>query len=176
MPITLSPSWRHILKTFWQVALLGGVVGLMFFGKNLADMSFGKIFKYWFLMGISTAILWLGNDYLTDLLSKYYSWIEYPVKRFFLSVFVTIAYTLLAFVFIVILFELSSGVKPFQLLESFSIIQVLPTLLITLFISLFPLSISVFSEADNHYLVVQNNLQLKVAVGESTGIGIWLGK
>lgn len=56
-------------------------------------------------------VLWKGNEFMSDLLNRYYSWIEAPVKRLIGGIFAHTVYTVIAIVCLFYLFELIPGVR-----------------------------------------------------------------
>lgn len=76
-------------------------------------------------------ILWKGNSFVTVLVDKYYSWLEYPVKRLIAGIIAHTSFTSLAVVCIFYLFEflLDISLGNIKYTLTFSIIA---TILITL--------------------------------------------
>ncbi|MBI3482268.1 MAG: histidine kinase, partial [Bacteroidetes bacterium] len=66
-------------------------------------------FRNYWLVGIFTSLvwiaLWIGNAHVADLVSKFFSWTEQPVKRFFWGLVSTLAYTLSAVYLLTITFN-----------------------------------------------------------------------
>jgi hypothetical protein len=90
------------------------------------------------MSGLATGLLWVGNAYLSEVFSKKISWIDAPVKRLIVSVAATLVYTFLVWWLITAAWP--APYKGFDLmrpLQGFEWNDFLPTLLITLFITIF---------------------------------------
>ena len=79
-------------------------------------------------------LLWRGNAILTDYMSSKISWIEHPGKRFVTGVLTTVAYTLLAVVAIIFVFDSLLGFTFSGDYRPTVVISVGLTLLISLFL------------------------------------------
>lgn len=90
------------------------------------------------LSGLATGLLWVGNGLMSDLLSKKISWIEAPVRRLLIAIAGTLAYTFLIWWFIATAWmTLEMGFDLMRPLREFRWSDFLPTLLITVFITIF---------------------------------------
>ncbi len=117
-----------ILATFGAVSLVQ-----TFFMCRSCTMfrSYLYVGAFTFAMWI---ILWRGNGILTDYLSEKISWIDHPGKRFVTGVFTTVAYTLLAVITLIFVFDELLGFNFGGDYKSTVIISVGVTLLISLFL------------------------------------------
>lgn len=124
-----------------RIAFVAGLVLVFLFGNPVALYQSGGWYLLWTLFwknGLATAIFWFGNGYLSDVLDRRFPWTEMPVKRLFLSLGLTIAYTALAFVFIMWAWSFEDfGWDFMAVLRSLRARHFIPTLLITFFISIF---------------------------------------
>lgn len=88
-------------------------------------------------VGIFTAIiwnlLWLGNGYASNLVSKKLSWTAQPVSRFIVGMIVTIVYTTIALFFVIFFYEYVLGYRFLSDLDEI----LWPSLVITTVVSLF---------------------------------------
>jgi LytS/YehU family sensor histidine kinase len=73
----------------------------------IPDGTFWLIVLFTFVMWI---VLWKGNAFLSELLSRMIPWIQFPVKRFVLGMVITISFTVLAVIILLALFEKGSGI------------------------------------------------------------------
>lgn len=126
---------KEYIKLFFAV-FLGAtiVIGLANYDPKMSGMAAYKIA----LSALATALLWVGNSSVTDILSDRYSWIKTPVFRLFITLLATLAITLIVWWFIVAIWDAPiSGFDAFRAFRNFSLSRFLPTLFITLFISIF---------------------------------------
>lgn len=71
--------------------------------RNCANLkSYLLIFCITFLMWV---VLWKGNEWVNHFVSRYVSWIKFPVKRFFIGVVSTIVFTIVAINVLIFSFE-----------------------------------------------------------------------
>lgn len=81
------------LRDIFLLALLG--IFMTWVGLTCRN-CFDNLREFWIVASFTSLMwifLWKGNSYLTNLLTYYISWIDYPVKRFVLGLVVTIVYT-----------------------------------------------------------------------------------
>ncbi len=132
---------KKFVIDFLKITVIGGVALVALFGNPVDLYKEGGWFLLFTLLwknGLATAVFWLGNDYLSDTLDRWYSWTEAPLKRLFISIFFTVAYTSLAFVFVIWLWSFDDyGWDLFGLLQTVRARQFIPTLIITFAVSLF---------------------------------------
>ncbi|MCC6282491.1 MAG: histidine kinase [Saprospiraceae bacterium] len=126
---------------FVKITCIGGVALMALFGSPVELYKAGGWLLLWTLFwknGLATAVFFLGNGYLSEALDRWYSWTEEPLKRLFVSLFFTVAYTSLAFVFVIWLWSFESfGWDFWAVLKSLRARHFIPTLLITFAVSLF---------------------------------------
>ena len=124
-----------------KIGLIGGLVMVVLFGNPAALYDRGGwslILTLFWKNSLATAVFWLGNGYISEALDKWFSWTENPLKRLFISIFCTVAYTSLAFVFVVWMWQFEeTGWNILQAVRDLSARQFIPTLLITFCVSLF---------------------------------------
>ena len=123
---------KQILVAFF---LLGGLLALP--SAWNVHASWVSFLKTYFLMGTASTLLWVGNEKIEIILSRYFSWTKQSTKRFIISIFATVAYTFLALTVIVwlwqIIFEGNFNFKSALKYISFNTFE--GTLIITLLVS-----------------------------------------
>jgi hypothetical protein len=88
------------------------------------------------LSGLACGLLWVGNGWMSDWLSRHFSWTEGPARRLLVSLAATLLYTFLVWWLIATLWLTPyRGFDLMRPLQHFEWADFLPTLLITLFIS-----------------------------------------
>ncbi len=124
--------------------MIGGVGGLaivILFGnpvKLYQSGGWGLLWNLFWKNGLATAIFWLGNGYLSEVLDHWYAWTHAPLKRLFLSVLVTVLYTSIAFVFVIWFWSFDDfGWDMLAVIRKIQVRHFVPTLLITFSVSLF---------------------------------------
>jgi sensor histidine kinase YesM len=95
--------------------------------------SFSDYFRVFCLSLTLWTLLWKGNEILSRFLTARISWIEFPTKRFLIGIIVTIAYTVLAVLVTIKIFENWFG---FNFGKSF-IYTIYGSVVVTVFISFF---------------------------------------
>lgn len=126
---------KKYIKLFFAV-FLGAiiVIGLFNFEPNMPAIAVYKIT----LSALATALLWVGSSSVTDILQKRFPWIKMPVLRLVITLFATSLITLIVWWFIVAIWDAPNrGFDAFRAFRNFSLSDFLPTLFITLFISIF---------------------------------------
>ena len=123
---------KQILVAFF---ILGGLLALpSAWSVHATWMSF---LKTYILMGTASTLLWVGNEKIEDILSRYFSWTQQSTKRFIISIIATVGYTFLALTVIVwlwqIIFESNFNFKSSLKNISFNTFE--GTLIITLLVS-----------------------------------------
>lgn len=124
------------------IAFLVGSVGLLFVTHNPVQLvredGWGYLLLTCLRLGVATVIFWIGNLYLVDVLNRWIPWVHAPVKRFWISLLVTAAYTCVAYVFVFWMWVFHRiGWNLPLLLSILRLRMVLPSLAITLVISIF---------------------------------------
>ena len=136
-----SDTVRNLIKNFFLIALGGGIGLLVLFTNPIQLYERGGLALLWAYAwrgGVATAILWLGNAYLSMIPDRWYTWTEAPVRRLFFGIVITIVFTCFAWVFIEWMFSLERfGWNFGALLKSLSVEDFVPALIITFFISIF---------------------------------------
>lgn len=111
------------------------VISLFNLGAKAYDFNF---FYKVGLSALATAILWVGNGLMSDMCTDTISWLKTPVKRFSIALVATLLFTFL--VWWIIASAWNAPTKGFDLTRpfiGFELSDFLPTLFITLFISIF---------------------------------------
>jgi hypothetical protein len=123
-------GWQHYVRVL-LVSLTGSAATTWFTCRacQVKPVNFALVTAFSFILWIA---LWIGNETLVGYLSRKISWVEFPVKRFFVSFFATIGYTVFVVVALVTVWERFVAFKFDGYLE-----VVIPALLITLLISFF---------------------------------------
>lgn len=128
------------LKQFVVIAAVSGVAVVILANpvKQYERGGLEYLWLYFWKGGVSTALLWLGNAYLSDLPDRWLPWVEAPIKRLLASVGITVVYTCIAWILIYWLFITSQyGWNLGALLRDLELRDFFPTLIITFFISIF---------------------------------------
>ena len=132
---------KKFLLDLLRITCIGGVALVFIFGNPVELYARGGWYLIWTLLwknGLATAVFWQGNGYLSNVLDDKYPWVEAPLKRLFISILATVAYTSLAFVFVIWLWSFDDyGWDLFRLLQNIRAEQFIPTLIITFSVSLF---------------------------------------
>ncbi|HEY0770779.1 MAG TPA: hypothetical protein VGD31_10635, partial [Sphingobacteriaceae bacterium] len=100
-------------------------------GLSCRDCEFNSR-EYWVIGSFTSivwVVLWKGNDYLGSYISTKVSWIKFPVKRFFIGLFATAAFTLSSIYLLSALYNATFNVR-----LSYGVLY---SILITIIISLF---------------------------------------
>ena len=93
---------KQILAAFF---LLGGFLALPSAWDKGADTS--SFLKNYLLTGTASVLIWVGNAWLDDFLSRFFPWTKNPTQRFAISVAATIVYTLSALTVIFWLYQIA---------------------------------------------------------------------
>lgn len=124
-----------------KIMLIGGVVLVAIFGDPVELYESGGwplLLTLFLKNSLATAVFWLGNGYLSDVLDRWFSWTEAPLKRLFISIAGTVIYTSLAFVFVFWLWTFDDfGWDLGEVLRHLRARHFIPTLIITFCVSLF---------------------------------------
>lgn len=125
----LPKSWKKELKEIFLIALIGipsGIIGCTSCLKriDLALISIAVSSLMWI-------ILWKGNAYTSDVVDRFYNWLDRPIQRLLVGVLAHTIYTSLAVTILIYsiegLFDVSMGSK-----MSTIIISVFVTLIVSL--------------------------------------------
>jgi len=119
--------------------------GIIFLGSFflIAAFSYDELSQpgplYRVVMGaVASGLMWVGNSMSVRYVSKRYSWLDAPVKRFFLSLFATLIITFVIWYFIASLWYVPEKGADFTWpARNFRWGYFLPSLFIALFISIF---------------------------------------
>jgi sensor histidine kinase YesM len=111
------------------ISLVGSIITTYFSCPNCSS----NLIKYLWVTFFSTCLwvsLWIGNGELPDLINRWISWVEFPVRRLIVGIIATVVYTVSVVLLITRFWE-------FFLNFSFDSYYevVLPSLVITFFIS-----------------------------------------
>jgi len=132
---------KKFVTDLLKITVIGGVALVIIFGNPVDLYKQGGWFLLFTLLwknGLATAVFWLGNGHLSSALDRWFSWTEAPLKRLFISIFFTVAYTSLAFVFVIWLWSFDDyGWDLFGLMQNVQARHFIPTLIITFAVSLF---------------------------------------
>lgn len=114
-----------------SIALVGSFV-LTYTECSSCHTNLTRYFEFAFFSFFNWILLWVINSELNDFLSKRISWIKEPIKRLIIGIIATIVFTALGVVLIITVFEATTNLR-------FGAYQnvVIPSLIITFFISLF---------------------------------------
>lgn len=127
LKLAMLPGWLKSLMIF----LLASALQTPFMCRGCSPLSSPKVYLFTFLLWV---FLWQGNAVLTDFLSAKVSWISFPLRRFFLGLVTTVAYTLAAVVMLIYIFERFLGMNFGDSIRYTVGISVLVTILISLFL------------------------------------------
>lgn len=132
-------QWRFI-REFLIIAATTGIVGVLISNPmHLYERGGWRlIWEYYWRGGVGVAILWQGNAYLSNLPDRWVNWVDTPVLRLVVSTVITIVYTVIAWVLIYWLFLTRGyGWNLFGVIRDMGLQDFIPTIIITLFISIF---------------------------------------
>lgn len=107
----MTASSKRIIQLFKQFAPFLAVSFLqawLLCPKCNSVRSYTMMISFTFLMWV---MLWEGNGRLTNWLTTKISWIEFPVKRFFVGVVSTVGFTVVSMVLIMFIFENAFGMS-----------------------------------------------------------------
>jgi len=137
----MNSGVKKFFQQFFLIAAIGGFFVLFFFANPFDLYERGGwllLWKYYWRSGICTAILWLGNAYLSNLPDRWISWLEAPVRRLILSTAITVVFTIIAWILIYwLLIRYDYGWNLIALVREMDFQDFIPTLIITFFISIF---------------------------------------
>ncbi|MDX1940667.1 MAG: histidine kinase [Saprospiraceae bacterium] len=129
-------SFKLYLKTAIICFLVGGIVSTIF------SLSFDRHFSWqeglidFIYSGILTAAIWMGNGILAEKLPI--SWVEQPIKRLFVSLSLTIIYTVgVAVLTHAVVNAVAYGRDPIGAIRGMGSYFIISVLVITFIISLF---------------------------------------
>lgn len=124
-----------------KIAAIGGLVMVILFGGPISlhqEGGWPLILSLFWKNSLATAVFWFGNGYISDVLDRWYPWTENPVKRLFFSLFFTVLYTSIAFIFVIWLWRFDYvGWDLIQVVRELKARHFIPTLIITFCVSLF---------------------------------------
>ncbi len=107
----------------------------------VSSRNFSWNFIYFYKNGLSalaTAMIWVSNGLMSEAFSEKLSWLKAPVKRLLFSLAATFVVTFIIWWFIASAWNAPTlGFDPMRPFRGFELSDFLPTLLITLFISIF---------------------------------------
>lgn len=113
------------------IAFVGSFV-LTYIECSSCRSNMPRYFEFAFFSFFNWILLWVINSELNDFLSKRISWIKEPIKRLSIGILATVVFTVLGVILIITIFEAITNLR-------FGGYQnvVIPSLIITFFISLF---------------------------------------
>ncbi len=128
------------LKTYLKISfycfLLGGFVNTVFSLFLDDDFSWREGIIEFIYSGLLTAAIWVGNGLIAEKVPI--SWVEQPLKRFFVSLILTVIYTIFIAAFIHgAINYLVYGDNPFTAIRRISSAFIISVLVITFLVSLF---------------------------------------
>ncbi|TNE61384.1 MAG: histidine kinase [Bacteroidetes bacterium] len=133
--------FKKIVRDFILIASIGGMIGLFLFANPITVYERGGLSLLWAYIwrgGVGTAVLWLGNAYLSAVPDRWYTWTAAPVKRLVAATVLTIVFTCVAWVFMEWLFSLERYGSDFgRLVRELTINDFIIPLVITFLISIF---------------------------------------
>lgn len=131
---------KVILDTL-LIAAVSGVFVMWMFASPVEIYQRGGwelLWAYYWRSGLSSALIWQGNAYLSNLPDRWLPWIEAPIRRLIISVAITVVFTCLIWILIYWLFLTNDyGWNLVALVRDMKLRDFVPTLIITIFISLF---------------------------------------
>lgn len=116
-------------------AIIISVIGsalLTYLSCTSCHEDIGKYLKFALVSTFIWVLLWIGNSEMNDYLSLKISWIKAPIKRLVTGIIATILFTILAVLLVLKGFELALNFQFNNYIE-----VIVPSLIITFFISLF---------------------------------------
>lgn len=117
----------------WAVIIsIIGSASLAFLSCPSCHEDIEKYFKYTLFSTVIWLLLWIGNSEMNDYLSLRISWIKAPIKRLLTGIIGTILFTIMAVLLVLKAFELGLSFQFNNYIE-----VIIPSLIITFFISLF---------------------------------------
>lgn len=136
----MKATHKQFIREFLIIAAATGVVGVLFANPvHLYERGGWRLlWEYYWRGGVGVAILWQGNAYLSNLPDRWINWVDTPVLRLVVSTAITIVYTVVAWVLIYwLLLERGYGWDLPGLIRDMKMRDFIPTVIITLFISIF---------------------------------------
>jgi hypothetical protein len=149
LKLPVLPKWtamtakalRKLAYDSLKIAAVGGLALMALFGNPVELYEQGGWPLLWSLFwknGLATAVFWLGNGYISDLGDRWLPWTEAPLKRLFIGIFLTVAYTSVAYVFVAWMWSFGDfGWDLPALVRNLQMRMFVPTMVITFIISLF---------------------------------------
>ncbi len=137
----MNAAVKKFILDFVIIAAIGGIAILILFfnpAKLYERGGLALMWAYYWRAGVGMSVLWLGNAHLSELPSRWVSWVEAPVKRLLIAIAITVAFTCIAWVFLEwMFFSRKYGWDLLALLRDMTFRDFLPTLVITFLISIF---------------------------------------
>jgi len=137
----MSSKIKQVLTEFLVIGAVGGIFIIFAFANPFKLYERGGlalVWEYYWRAGAGTSVFWMGNAYLSDVPDRWYSWLEAPVKRLFISVLLTIVFTCTAWLlFRWVLIDGWYGQDLTSYLQELTVGDFVPTLIITFLISVF---------------------------------------
>lgn len=128
-------NWKYEIRSIILIFLFGGIVQVLIWCSSCWDDTRLFLINMTY-SGLFWVFLWKGSEYLVDLLNRYYSWLEHPIKRLFLSVFAVAFYTasvVLVLNFLVDLLVFQKSLE--QSIKELADVPVVTTVIVTLAIN-----------------------------------------
>jgi hypothetical protein len=139
--IAMSTAVKKFIRDFFLIAAIGGAFILFAFAnpvKLIERGGWALLWAYYWRGGVGTAVIWLGNAHLSNLPDRWVSWVEAPVKRLFIAIAITVVFTCTAWILIDWMFKVERhGWDISALVQSMTLDDFIPTLIITFLISIF---------------------------------------
>jgi sensor histidine kinase YesM len=137
----MQTAFKKWILDALKIATIGGLMLVLIFGNPVGLYERGGwslLFNLFWKNSLATAMIWLGNGYISNLLDRWFSWTEMPLKRLFISLLCTVVYTAVAFVFIFWMWQVEEiGWDIGQVVRNLQARHFIPTLIITFCVSLF---------------------------------------
>lgn len=133
----LHLNWKREVVESILIFVFGGLIQIMIW----CDSCFTDTFKFTVNLsysGMFWVLLWKGSQYIVAILDGFYSWLEAPVKRFFLSATAVVAYTTVVVLSLNFIFDYFVFRKSFdQSVEELWDFPLAITIIVTLLINAF---------------------------------------
>jgi sensor histidine kinase YesM len=125
---------RFQKEQYWKVIIFSviGATIMTYFSCSSCSQDLGKFLLTAFFSSVMWSIMWIGNSELTHYLSTKISWVDFPVRRFFVGITSTVVFTVLVAIGLLKSWEYSWNIK-FNSYNEFIIISLVITFLISLF-------------------------------------------
>ena len=121
-------------KEYIRVVVISviGATLMTYFSCSSCITDVKKFMAVSFISSLMWIFMWIGNGELTHMISKWISWVEFPVKRLVIGVISTVVFTVLVAIGLLKSWEYAWDIK-FNSYNEFIFISLIITFLISLF-------------------------------------------